>query len=48
MKIKVGAVSYSNTKPLIYGFENGMMNNEVDLILDYPSNIAKLFQEKKN
>jgi chorismate dehydratase len=47
MKIKVGAVSYSNTKPLIYGFENGIMKNEIDLILDYPSNIAQLFIEKK-
>ncbi|MBP6455152.1 MAG: menaquinone biosynthesis protein [Chitinophagaceae bacterium] len=47
MKIKVGAVSYSNTKPLIYGFENGIMKNEIDLILDYPSNIAQLYKEKK-
>lgn len=41
-KIKVGAVSYLNTKPLIYGFEQGKMNNEVDLLIDYPSNIASL------
>lgn len=47
MKIKVGAVSYSNTKPLINGFENGIMKNEIDLILDYPSNIAQLYKEKK-
>lgn len=40
-KIKVGSVSYLNAKPLIYGFENGMMNNEVELITDYPSAIAK-------
>ena len=39
-KIKVGAVSYLNTKPLIYGFEQGRMKEEMDLIIDYPANIA--------
>jgi len=41
-KIRIGAVSYLNTKPLIYGFENGMMKEEVDLLIDYPSNIAAM------
>jgi chorismate dehydratase len=40
-KIKVGAVSYLNTKPLIYGFEQGMMKEELELLIDYPANIAK-------
>jgi chorismate dehydratase len=40
-KIKVGAVSYLNTKPLIYGFEKGMMRNELNLLFDFPSNIAR-------
>jgi chorismate dehydratase len=40
-KIKVGAVSYLNTKPLIYGFEQGMMKEGIDLLIDYPSNIAR-------
>lgn len=35
-------MSYLNTKPLIYGFENGMMKDEVDLILDYPAKIGSL------
>lgn len=39
-KLKVGAVSYLNTKPLIYGFEQGMMQDEIELVIDYPSNIA--------
>ena len=39
-KIRVGAVSYLNTKPLIYGFEKGIMENEIDLIIDYPAKIA--------
>lgn len=41
-KIKVGAVSYLNTKPLIYGFEQGKMKDAVELLIDYPSNIASL------
>lgn len=41
-KIKVGAVNYLNTKPLIYGFEHGEMQEEVDLILDYPAKIAEM------
>ena len=40
-KIKVGAVSYLNTKPLIYGFEQGMMSEEMELVFDFPSNIAR-------
>lgn len=39
-KIRAGAVSYLNTKPLIYGFEQGKMQDEVELIIDYPANIA--------
>ncbi len=39
-KIRVGAVSYLNTKPLIYGFEQGKMQDEVELLIDYPANIA--------
>jgi chorismate dehydratase len=41
-KIRVGAVSYLNTKPLVYGFEQGMMSDEIDLITDYPSRIATM------
>lgn len=40
-KTWVGAVSYLNTKPLIYGFEQGKMQNDVHLVLDYPSNLAQ-------
>ena len=41
-KIKVGAVSYLNTKPLIYGFEHGKMKDEIELVINYPSKIASL------
>ncbi len=41
-KIRVAAVSYLNTKPLIYGFEQGMMQDEIDLVTDIPANIADM------
>ncbi len=41
-KIRVAAVSYLNTKPLIYGFEQGMMKDEIELITDFPANIANM------
>jgi chorismate dehydratase len=40
-KIKVGAVSYLNTKPLLYGIENSSIIEEIDLILEYPSLLAQ-------
>ena len=43
-KIKAGAVSYLNTRPLIYGFEDGTMKDELELVIDYPANIATLLQ----
>ena len=39
-KLRAGAVCYLNTKPLIYGFEHGMMEREIGLVIDYPSKIA--------
>jgi chorismate dehydratase len=41
-KIRVGAVSYLNTKPLVLGFENGLMADEIDLVFDYPANVARM------
>ena len=35
-------MSYLNTKPLIYGFEQGMMKNELELITDFPAKIADM------
>ena len=43
-RVRVGAVSYLNTKPLIYGFEHGMMKDRIELIDDYPSRIASMLQ----
>ena len=39
-KLRVGAVSYLNTKPLVYGFEQGMMQDEIELNFEYPSKVA--------
>jgi chorismate dehydratase len=46
-KIRVAAVSYLNTKPLIYGFEQGEMKGEIDLITDYPANIATMLLQNE-
>lgn len=35
-------MSYLNTKPLIYGFEKGMMADQVELVTDYPASIADM------
>jgi chorismate dehydratase len=40
MKIKVGIVNYLNTKPMLYGIERSPVLDEIELIKDYPSNIA--------
>ena len=41
-KIKVGAVSYLNTKPLLYGIErSGELMQQIELVKDYPSKIAR-------
>lgn len=39
-KIRIGAVSYLNTKPLLYGLENGVIKDQIELILDYPANLV--------
>jgi chorismate dehydratase len=39
-KIRVGAVSYLNTKPLLYGIENSPIIDEISLITEYPARIA--------
>lgn len=40
-KIRIGAVSYLNTKPLVYGLEKGLMRETVELTYDYPGKIAQ-------
>jgi len=46
-KIRVGAVSYLNTKPLLYGIRHSPVIEKMELILDYPAHIAGLLQDRK-
>lgn len=41
-KIRVGAVSYLNTKPLLYGIKNSPVINEISLITEFPARIADM------
>jgi chorismate dehydratase len=41
-KIRVGAVSYLNTKPLLYGVEHSAVIDKIKLKIDYPSRIAAM------
>jgi chorismate dehydratase len=41
-KIRVGAVSYLNTKPLLYGIQRSPVMRDIQLIIDYPSRIADM------
>src|SRR5580658_2098496 len=41
-KIRVGAVSYLNTKPLLYGIERAPVRKDIKLIIDYPASIASM------
>lgn len=46
-RIKISAVSYTNTKPFIYGIEQSEVKNQIDLSLDVPSDCAaKLIDNK--
>jgi chorismate dehydratase len=39
--MRVGAVNYLNTKPLIWGLEQGMMHEAIELTIDYPARVAQ-------
>jgi chorismate dehydratase len=44
-RIKVAAVSYLNTKPLLYGLERSDIINDMEIVVEYPSQLAKQLQE---
>lgn len=46
-KIRIGAVSYLNTKPLLYGLEHGQLSDQVELVLDYPANLVRLLNSNQ-
>jgi chorismate dehydratase len=41
-KIRVAAVSYLSTKPLLYGMKRSSIMDRIDLIEDYPAKIAQM------
>lgn len=41
-QIRVAAVSYLNTKPLLYGLRRHPVAGQMSLVEDYPANIAKM------
>ncbi len=46
-KIRISAVSYTNTKPFIYGIQHTAIIDKIDLSLDIPSDCAqKLIDDK--
>ncbi len=44
-KLRIGAVSYLNTKPLLYGLQQHAVYNNIELIEDYPANLAKSLKD---
>jgi chorismate dehydratase len=40
-KIKISAVSYTNTKPFLYGLQHSSIKDKIDLSLDMPSDCAQ-------
>lgn len=44
-KIKVAAVSYLNTKPLLYGIERSDVRKDIELVVDYPAQLARALQD---
>ena len=45
--IRISAVSYTNTKPFIYGLQNDPIQNSIDLSLDTPSDCAQKLIDNK-
>jgi chorismate dehydratase len=46
-KIRISAVSYTNTKPFLYGLQHSAVKDRIDLSLDMPSDCAqKLIDDK--
>ena len=44
-RIRVGAVSYLNTKPMLYGIERSEVRNRIELTVNYPAEIARQLKE---
>lgn len=45
LPVKVGAVSYLNTKPLLYGIRHSPVANDIELSMAYPALLAQQLKE---
>jgi chorismate dehydratase len=43
-KIRIGAVSYLNTKPLLFGLQHESIREQIEIFLDYPAHIANMLE----
>jgi chorismate dehydratase len=41
-RLRIGAVSYLNTQPMMYGIHRSGLMQKVDLVADFPANIAAM------
>src|SRR6478736_704466 len=41
-RIRIGAVSYLNTRPLLYGLKRSGLMDRIDLVEEYPARIAQM------
>ena len=46
-KIRISAVSYTNTKPFLYGLQHSDIMDQIDLSLDMPSDCAQKLIDNK-
>ena len=46
-RIRIGAVSYLNTKPLLYGIRHSGLMGKIELVEEFPSRIANMLLEDK-
>jgi chorismate dehydratase len=44
-KIRLGVLKYLNSKPLLYGFENGLVNGKFELFYGTPSECAEMLRK---
>lgn len=44
-KIKVGIVNYLNTRPLLYGIERSQIVQQIELVQDYPAQVAGMLMD---
>jgi chorismate dehydratase len=46
-KIRVGIVNYLNTKPLIYGLQRPPVNEQIELVAEYPARLAQMLKDNE-